>query len=78
MHATWTVDLIPLDLVILIISVHFTPASCHSIPLRSKYPPQHSVLKHPQSMFLPYYQRPYFTPLQNYRQNIVLGQGCGK
>jgi hypothetical protein len=22
------------------------------IPLRSKYPPQHPVLKHPQSMFL--------------------------
>jgi hypothetical protein len=25
----------------------------HLIPLRSKYPPQHPVLKHPQSMFLP-------------------------
>jgi len=27
--------------------------SCHFFPLSSKYPPQHPVLKHPQSMFLP-------------------------
>jgi hypothetical protein len=27
-----------------------SPFSCHLIPLRSKYPPQHPVLKHPQSM----------------------------
>jgi hypothetical protein len=26
--------------------------SSYFIPLRSKYPPQHPVLKHPQSMFL--------------------------
>jgi hypothetical protein len=31
----------------------FSPASRHFISLRSKYPPQHPVLKHPQSMFLP-------------------------
>jgi hypothetical protein len=28
----------------------FFPASCHFISLRSKYSPQHPVLKHPQSM----------------------------
>jgi hypothetical protein len=33
--------------------MQFSPTSCHFIPLRSKYSPQHSVLKHPQSMFLP-------------------------
>jgi hypothetical protein len=26
----------------------FSPASCHFIPLRSKYSPEHSVLKHTQ------------------------------
>jgi hypothetical protein len=30
-----------------------SPFSHHLIPLRSKYLPQHPVLKHPQSMFLP-------------------------
>jgi hypothetical protein len=36
-------------------------------------PPQHPVLKHPQSMFLPQCQRPCFTPEQNHRQNYSLG-----
>jgi hypothetical protein len=31
----------------------FSPFSRHIIPFRSKYPPQHPVLKPPQSMFLP-------------------------
>jgi hypothetical protein len=30
-----------------------SPISCHFISLQSKYYPQHPVLKHPQSMFLP-------------------------
>jgi hypothetical protein len=30
--------------------VQFSPTSCHIISLRSKYSPQHPVLKHPQSM----------------------------
>jgi hypothetical protein len=33
----------------------FPQISRHIIPLWSKYSPQHPVLKHPQSMFLPYY-----------------------
>jgi hypothetical protein len=28
--------------------MQFSPTSCHFIPLRSKYSPQHPVLKHPQ------------------------------
>ena len=36
---------------------------------RSKYSPQHHVLKRPQLLFLPQYQRPSFTPIQNNRQN---------
>jgi hypothetical protein len=33
--------------------VLFCSSSRHRIPFRSKYPPQHSVLKHHQPMFLP-------------------------
>jgi hypothetical protein len=33
--------------------MQFSPPSRHFISLRSKYSPQHPVLKHPQSMFLP-------------------------
>jgi hypothetical protein len=32
--------------------MQFSPTSRHFIPLRSKYSPQHPVLKHPPSMFL--------------------------
>ena len=39
------------------------------VPSRSKYSPQHYVLKHPQLPFLPQCQRPGFTPIQNNRQN---------
>jgi hypothetical protein len=31
--------------------MQFSQTSCHFISLRSKYSPQHPVLKHPQSMF---------------------------
>jgi hypothetical protein len=33
--------------------MQFSPISRSIILLRSKYSPQHPVLKHPQSMFLP-------------------------
>jgi len=39
------------------------------IPPRSKYSPQHHVLRHPKLPFLPQCQRPSFTPIQNNRQN---------
>jgi hypothetical protein len=32
-------------------------------------PPQHLVLKHPQSVVFPYCERTSFTPIQNHRQN---------
>jgi hypothetical protein len=35
----------------------FSPTSYDFIPLRSKYSPQHPVLKPPQSMFFPWCQR---------------------
>ena len=45
------------------------PFPRYLVPPRSKYSPQHHVLKHPQLPFLPQYQRPNFTPIQNNRQN---------
>jgi hypothetical protein len=33
--------------------MQFSPTSYHFIPLWSKYSPQHPVLKHPESIFLP-------------------------
>jgi hypothetical protein len=38
--------------------MQFSPFYRHLIPLRFKYPPQHLVLKHPQSVLLIYCQRP--------------------
>ena len=49
--------------------MQLSPFPCHLIPLRSKYFPQHPILKHPQPVFLPQCQRPGFTPIQNHGQN---------
>ena len=45
------------------------PFPRYLVPPRSKYSPQHHVLKHPQLPFLLQYQRPSFTPIQYNRQN---------
>ena len=39
------------------------------VPTRSKYSPQHHILKHPQLPFLPQCQLQSFTPIQNNRKN---------
>ena len=39
------------------------PFPRYLVPPRSKYSPQHHVLKHPQLPFLPQCQRPSFTPI---------------
>jgi len=38
-----------------------SPASCHFLPLRSKYSPQHPVLRHPQSMFFCVWETKFHT-----------------
>ena len=45
----------------------FFPVPCYLVPRRSKYSPQHPILKHPQFTFLPQVVRPSFTPIQNKR-----------
>ena len=59
--------------------MQLSPFPCHLVPLRSKYAPQHPILKHPQPALLPRCQRPCFTPIQNHRQNyssIYLNTVC--
>jgi hypothetical protein len=46
--------------------------SCHIISLRSKYLPQHSVLKHPHSMFLPNVRHKAWQPYRTTGKVIVL------
>ena len=66
--ATYPAHLILLDLIIQIIfTVWFSLLPCYLIPLRPKYSPQHTILKHPQPTFLPRYGQPHFTPTQNNR-----------
>jgi hypothetical protein len=52
---------------------HYTVFSIlrHVISVGSKYSPQHPVLKHPQSVFLPSCQKSGFTLIQNHRQNYT-------
>ena len=47
------------------------PFPRYLVPPRSKYSPQHHVLKHPQLSFLPQCQWPSFTHIQNNRQNYT-------
>jgi hypothetical protein len=42
---------------------------CFLVSLRPKYLPQHPILDDSQPMFLPQYDRPSFTPIQNKRHN---------
>jgi hypothetical protein len=45
--------------------MYFSPLPRYLVPVRPKYSPQHSILKHPQPSFLPQCERPSFTPVQN-------------
>ena len=45
------------------------PFPRYLVPPRSKYSPQHHILKPPQLPLLPQCRRPGFTPIQNNRQN---------
>jgi len=55
----WSVQVMKLLIVLPV------PASCHFLPFRTKYSPQHPVIKHPHSMIFLQCERPSFTPIQN-------------
>ena len=59
----WAVQIIEL------LVMQSPPFPRYLVPPRSKYSPQHHVLKHQQLPFLPQCQRPSFTPIQNKRRN---------
>ena len=42
---------------------------CYLVHLGPKYPPLHPILKDIQPMFLPQFETPSLTPMQNNRQN---------
>ena len=46
----------------------FCPLPFYIDTFGPKYSPQHPILKHPQSPFLPQCERPCFTPVQNNRK----------
>ena len=47
--------------------MQFYPLSCYFLPLRFNYLPQHPLLKHPPSMYFPYFAIPSCTAIQNKR-----------
>ena len=59
----WAVQIIKL------LIIYFSPLPCSLVPLRPKYSPQHPILKHLRSTFLPQCERPSFPPVQNKRQS---------
>jgi len=46
-----------------------SPLPCYIIPCRSRYSPQHPILKHPHPTFIPLCEEPSSTPIQNSSQN---------
>ena len=57
------------EYIIKLLIIWFSLLPCYIFPLRPKYSPQHPILKHPQSMFLPQCEWPSLRPIQNNRQN---------
>jgi len=49
--------------------MQFPPVSSFFDPLRPKYLPQYSSLKHLQLMFLPQYEKPRYKSIQNNMRN---------
>jgi hypothetical protein len=67
-HSTRNITFLKVQIMKLLVMQSSAP-SRHSNPLQSKYSPLHPFLKHPQSMFLSYCQRPSSALIQNHKQN---------
>jgi hypothetical protein len=52
--------------------MQFSPASCHFIPLRPKYSPQHHFLNILSVCVLPKCERPHFTHTQKNTGKIII------
>jgi hypothetical protein len=52
-------------------NVVFFSLPSYFLPLRTKYSPQHPILKHCQPTFLSQCERPSFTPIHDNRQNCI-------
>jgi len=55
--------------IIKLLVIQFSLLLCYLVPLRPKYSPLHTILKHLHPTFLPQYERPCFTLILNNRQN---------
>jgi len=51
---------------------HFSPVSCHFLPLKPKCLPQYPTAEHTQPVALPHCKRPRFTPTTKYRTNFFI------
>jgi hypothetical protein len=50
----------------------FLHSPCYLVPIRPKYLPQHPILWHPQTTFLPQCERPSFNTNPNYEDIQML------
>lgn len=57
-------------------TLHFSPASCHFLALKPKYPPQYPTAEHTQPVALPHCERPRFTPTTKYTTNLYILTSC--
>jgi len=64
-NISWAVQIINL------LIMHSSPLFFYLVPHRPKYLPQHPILKHCQSMFLPNCERPRFTSIKENRRNYI-------
>jgi len=48
-----------------LLRVYFSALPCYLVPLRSKYSPQHPILKLPKPTLLPQCERQSFATIQN-------------
>jgi hypothetical protein len=55
-----------------LVIIEFSSLPCYLVPLRSKYSPQHPILKHAEPAFLSRCQWPSFTPIKTTCKILIL------
>jgi hypothetical protein len=85
-HATWFAYLILIDWmapvifheekqIVKLVILQFPLIPCYLFRVRPKYLPQHPILEHPQSLFLPQSERPRLHFIIHFTKNINLYSG---